>query len=176
MKNLKLILILFTAMVLVSTSCKKSNQPKEMGYEELSKYVGANNALHLFEAAGLTETVPMEGGRTTAKKVKPNAALTTVFDLSLTGTPASLTYTTSTDAYVGGVTRFPTAAGGGLSNDGAVGLWDCGKRWDDPLSAPPSVTCMDNNPAVPGESNYRAFTSDKVTFDVHLSNLVTVNN
>lgn len=145
----------------------KQPEKKQIGFNALSELIGSENALKCFEVAGLTEDNPTKKG---AKQAKANATLAAwLEDITLNGSPSALTYSVSPNAYIGGVTRFGPAP---ITNDGAIGLWDCGRRWDN-VPADPTVTCSDPSP-ISGETNYRAFTADKVTYDVHISPLLKI--
>lgn len=136
-------------------------EKKEMSYQQLAKEIGGENAFNVFDSSGRTESDPVARG---GRRVKPGAVIVVwLNDIVLSGSSSELTYTTSPDAYIGGVTRFVTMS----SNDGAMGIWSCNRRWDF-VTPDPSVTCSD-----PGGSGfYRAFTADKVTYNVHISNVI----
>ena len=179
MKNLILVFIVATLFSCGNKQAEQPTAPKEnvttvkhpkrpVGFDELSALIGKDNAFKIFDKAGLMESNPKAKG---GKSPKANATLAVTEDLSLTGNSAALVYSTSPNAYTGDVQRFGAAP---ITNDGAIGLWDCLKRWDD-TTPPPTINCADTSP-VTGQSNYRAFTCDKVTFDVHLSPLLTITN
>lgn len=144
-------------------------QSKGVSYPELSLLIGSDNAMTVFELKGLTEPHPSQKG---ARQVKANATVVAwLEDLSLVGSPSALTYSTSPNAYISGVTKFGPEP---ITNDNAVGIWSCGRRWDN-VTPDPNVTCNDPSPS-PGESNYRAYSADKVTYDVHVSPLLKIVN
>lgn len=164
----KLIIALFISTALIF-SCSKEYKLVgiELSYEEVSKLIGKENAFRVFDLAGKTEYDPVARG----KKVKNNATVVVWFnDITLTvSATGAIEYTTSPDANWGGCQRFPAD----MSMTGAYSVWSCQRYWGTNQAPPATVTCTDGIPA--GVSNYRAFTSDH-SYDVHISNIVTVNN
>lgn len=167
MKNLKLIIGLFVVTAFIFSCNPKEKKPdsvkvekKELSFDALSALIGKDNAFRVFDSSGKTESDPTAR---VARKPKANAVVITWFnDITLTKVGSDLTYTTSPNAYIGGVTRFVSMD----TNDGALGIWSCNRWW---YGAPePSVTCSDS-----GTGFYRAFTTDR-NYDVHVSNVVNL--
>ena len=93
------------------------------------------------------------------KKAKAGATTFTVFEnaLVLSESGGVLTTSISPNAEWGGVQKFIDIS----TNDGAASVCNWNWSWS---AAPASMTCNSS-----GTGNYRSWTSDKVTYDVHLS-------
>jgi hypothetical protein len=95
-------------------------------------------------------------------KSKKAEALIEVTDLVLTFDGSTFTTTISPNAEWGGVQKFVTMS----TNDGAVSV--CNWNWSG-VAAPASKTCSSS-----GSGFYRSWSTDKVTYDVHLSNVIQI--
>lgn len=173
MKHFKLIITLFIATALIFSCTVKENktpkvEKKELSYEKLSEVLGKDIAFKVFDSAGKTEDNPAARG---SRKPKNNATVVVwLYDITLTvSATGAIEYTTSPDANWGGCQRFPA----NMSMDGAYAVWSCQRYWGATQTPPATVICSDGIPA--GTSNYRAFTSDH-DYQIHISNIVTVNN
>jgi hypothetical protein len=98
-------------------------------------------------------------GSTTArgKKKASDVSLSVFTDLTLTESLGVLTTSLSPDAEWGGVQKFFTID---TTNNGVS---VCNWNWSY-VMAPTSQTCTSN-----GSGSYRSWTSDKLTYDIHLS-------
>jgi hypothetical protein len=103
----------------------------------------------------------MKGGQQEKGKSAKETILT-VGDLSLTISGTTFTTTISPNAEWGGVQKFVTMS----TNDGATS--ECNWNWSG-VQAPTSQTCSSS-----GTGFYRSWTSDKVTRDIHLSNVIQI--
>lgn len=83
-------------------------------------------------------------------------------DLSLSNSAGVLTTSISPDAEWGGVQKFFTID---TTNNGVS---VCNWNWSG-TTAPSSQTCQSNGPG-----SYRSWTSDKVTYDIHVSSFLPV--
>ena len=156
-------ILVFAALVLiVLVSCTKQASkelaPVKMNYEELSKELGSSLAFTLFDNAGKTEADP--ASRTNARKVKANATLSVLADLSLTESGGVLTTTISPNAQWAGVQKFFTIDS--TNNGVSVCNWF---YWSAP-GAGVTKTCQSN-----GAGSYRSWTSD-FDYTVHLSDFL----
>ena len=97
-----------------------------------------------------------------SKSKKAEVALIEVTDLVLTFDGSTFTTTISPNAEWGGLQKFVTMS----TNDGAFSV--CNWNWSG-VQAPASKTCSSSGPGF-----YRAWTTDKVTYDVHLSNVIQI--
>ena len=95
-------------------------------------------------------------------KGKPVKEVILSGDLSLTLSGTTFTTTISPNAEWGGVQKFVTMS----TNDGATS--ECNWNWSG-VQAPGSQTCSSS-----GTGFYRSWTSDKVTRDIHLSNVIQI--
>lgn len=152
MKNVKLIfaLLLVTSLIL---SCKKNANnytlEKITALELKIKYG--------IEIPGIDYN---ESSVARGKKKASTVIVSVIQDLIISG---SVTCTVSPNAEWGGIQKFLALP---LSNDGAISY--CNFNWSN--TAAPSV--MDCPTTISGI--YRGWTSDKITYDVHLSNTITI--
>jgi len=103
-----------------------------------------------------------QSNKSEVNKGKKAEALIEVADLVLTFDGSTFTTTISPNAEWGGVQKFVTMS----TVEGAVSV--CNWNWSG-VQAPASKTCSSL-----GSGFYRSWTSDKVTYDVHLSNWITI--
>ena len=97
-----------------------------------------------------------------SKSKKAEVALVETTDLTLTFDGSTFTTTISPNAEWGGVQKFVTMS----TNDGATS--ECNWNWSG-VAAPASKTCSSSGPGF-----YRSWSTDKVTYDVHLSNVIQI--
>ncbi len=154
MKNL--ILVFVAAITLFSCSQRQaSNQlaSEKMTALELQKKYGIVLDLD-YGGEDATASPNAKGG----KKAKAESITLSVFtDLTLTESGGVLTTTLSPNAEWGGVQKFFTVD---TTNNGVS---VCNWNWSN-TTALITQTCATN-----GTGSYRSWTSDKVTYDVHLS-------
>ena len=93
---------------------------------------------------------------------KPVKEVVLSADLSLTLSGTTFSTTISPNAEWGGVQKFVTMS----TNDGATS--ECNWNWSG-VQAPASQTCSSS-----GTGFHRSWTSDKVTRDIHLSNVIQI--
>lgn len=156
MKQLLLVLIAFTTIIFGCTRQASKKLAKKMTAEELKAKYGI--VLSDFEYEGDETATAPNNGKANGKKQKANAVTLSVFtDLTLTESIGVLTTTLSPNAEWGGVQKFFTID---TTNNGVS---VCNWNWSG-VTAPASKTCNTN-----GTGSYRSWTSDKVTYDVHLS-------
>ena len=151
MKNLITVIVCIVTLLIVASCGKqagKSSAKKMNGVEFTKKY-----------GIVLPSLDYTDGQLARGKKAKADAVLLSVFtDLTLTESGGVLTTTLSPDAEWGGVQKWVVVD----TTNNAVSL--CNWNWSY-TAAPTTITC---NGAVSG-FQYRSWTSDKVTYDVHLS-------
>jgi hypothetical protein len=167
MKNLTVVIAVI-AITLFGCTKRASHQPApvQMSYEQLSKYVGDDNAFKLFDQAGKTETVTDNVSGRVVKKVKEGATLTVEIDLTLTNpSPDNYTCTTSENAKWSAFQDFVT----GATPDPNAGAQSyCNHFYSAPGSAPADESCV-----ITGTGTIRFFTSD-FDYTVHLSNSIII--
>ena len=103
-----------------------------------------------------------QSNKETQRGRKIEAAVVETTDLTLTLSGTIFTTTISPNAEWGGLQKFVTMS----TNDGAVSV--CNWNWSG-VSAPASKICNSS-----GSGFYRSWTSDEVTGDVHLSNVIQI--
>ena len=123
----------------------------------MKKLIIALIAITLFSC---TKEVKQSGQQDRGKPAKETVL--SVGDLSLTLSGTTFTTTISPNAEWGGVQKFVTMS----TNDGATS--ECNWNWSG-VQAPSSKTCSSS-----GAGFYRSWSSDKVTYDVHLSNVIQI--
>lgn len=161
---------LFIAVIAITLfSCTKQElAPVKMTYEQLSKEVGIANAFKLFDRAGKTETVVGANARVSGKKVKENATLDVLNDLTLTNpSPDNFICTTSPNTRWDAFQDFVT----GATPDPNAGAQSYCNRYYSGYStdvAPPNESCI-----ITGSGTIRFFTSDS-DYTVHLSNSIVI--
>lgn len=149
-----LILVLALAMLIVS--CNKqartplASKPEKITVAELKAKYNLDLVAEFEKQYGPARTTPNGKKKPTAQLV-----LTVTEDLVISG---SVSCTTSPDAEWGGIQKFLALP---LAIDGAVSY--CNFNWSY-TAAPASMDCPTTTAGV-----YRGWTSDKVTYDVHLS-------
>lgn len=159
----QLILVFIVAIVAMSCGNKQAEQqsaPTETPVSKVEKLNGLQfKAKFGIEHPGLDYS---SGELARGKKAKADAVVLSVFtDLTLTQSGGVFTTTLSPNAEWGGVQKFFTID---TTNNGVS---VCNWNWSN-TTAPATQTC--NNT---GTGSYRSWTSDKVTYDVHLSPFVT---
>lgn len=148
MKTLIVVFILMLTIASCKRQAEKQPAPKINGIEFAKKYG--------FELPFLDYSSGSSVAR--GKKAKAEAVALSVFsDLTLTESGGVLTTSISPDAEWGGVQKFFTID---TTNNGVS---VCNWNWSY-VTAPSSQTCTSN-----GAGSYRSWTSDKVTYDIHLS-------
>jgi uncharacterized lipoprotein NlpE involved in copper resistance len=162
---MKQLITVFAVIAITLFGCDKqaSNQlaKEEMTATELKEKHGI---VLPFVDYGVTTSSAIDlskGGETSrSKKPKANAVVLVVWfnDLTLTESGGVLTTTLSPNAEWAGVQKWITVD----TTNNAVSL--CNWNWSN-STAPATITC---NGAVTG-FQYRSWTSDKVTYDVHVS-------
>lgn len=167
MKNVKLIIALFTVTAFIFSCNPKQTKPgttpvdkveKKMSFDQLAKAIGNDNALTAFDKAGLTESDPTARG---GRKSKPGVQLTVVEDLVLTQVSGNdFTSTVSDNAQWFSYQVFVPGAG----NDGAYAI--CNHYYNAAGDAPDNESC-----SITTSGNVRTFTSD-FNYTIHLSNIV----
>lgn len=103
-----------------------------------------------------------QSNKSESRSKKSEVALVETTDLTLTFDGSTFTTTISPNAEWGGVQKFVTMS----TNDGAVSV--CNWNWSG-VAAPASKTCSSSGPGF-----YRSWSTDKVTYDVHLSNVIQI--
>jgi len=103
-----------------------------------------------------------QSNKSESKSKKAEVALVETTDLTLTFDGSTFTTTISPGAEWGGLQKFVTMS----TNDGAVSV--CNWNWSN-VQAPAFKTCSSSGPGF-----YRSWTTDKVTYDVHLSNVIQI--
>lgn len=156
---MKKILLVFACVLLVATSCNKqaSNQlasEKMTGAEFTARYGIELPFLDYSHDAGVARN----------NKPKANAVTLVVWtgDLILTESESVLTTTLSANAEWGGVQKFFTVD---ATNNGVS---VCNWNWSY-TTAPATQTCN-----YTGAGSYRSWTSDKVTYDIHVSSFLVL--
>lgn len=145
----QLFLVLIVSAALFSCSSKQASDQLASKKETLS-------AMEVKQRYGIE--LPVFDYTGTARGKKSAATLLTVTtDLTLTESAGVLTTSISPNAEWGGVQKFFTID---TTNNGVS---VCNWNWSN-VTAPASQTCQSN-----GTGSYRSWTSDKVTYDVHLS-------
>lgn len=155
MKNLITVLIAVIVLVSCTRQAKDNFAPKKMNGIEFKAKFG-------FEHPALDYSNSSEVSR--GKKAKAEAVTLAVWfnDLTLTNNAGVLTTSISPDAEWGGVQKFFTID---TTNNGVS---VCNWNWSY-STAPSSQTCQSN-----GAGSYRSWTSDKVTYDIHVSSFLTI--
>ncbi len=113
----------------------------------------------IYSFFGCSKEIKQSNNQDRGKPVK-EVALSSDLSLTLSGT--TFTTTISPNAEWGGVQKFVTMS----SNTGATS--ECNWNWSG-VQAPSSQTCNSS-----GAGFYRSWTSDKVTRDIHLSNVIQI--
>lgn len=151
MKNLILVFAVIAALVIASCSNKQAS--KELASTKMT--ATELKAKYGIEIPSLDYgSAPLARG----KKAKADLVTLSVFnDLILTESAGVLSTTISPNAEWGGVQNFQTID---TTNNGVS---VCNWNWSY-TAAPATQTCN-----VAGTGSYRSWTSDKVTYDVHLS-------
>jgi len=150
MKNIIVLAVIAITLFSCTRQAEQQSAPTEKmnGIQFKAKYG--------FDHPGLDYSNSSEVAR--GKKPKANGVAFAVFtDLVLSESAGVLTTTISPDAEWGGVQNFFTID---TTNNGVS---QCNWNWSN-TTAPASMNC-----AVGAAGNYRSWTSDKVTYDVHLS-------
>lgn len=154
----QLLSVLIAAVVLVSIGCSKASKKSlatQMNAEELKAKYGI--VISDFEYNG-DEIATAAGGNGKSKQKASAVTLSIFNDLTISESGGVITTSISPDAEWGGVQKWVTVD----TTNNATSL--CNWNWSG-VQAPASKTC---DGAVPGFS-YRSWTSDKVTYDVHVS-------
>jgi hypothetical protein len=154
-------LLLVIAAIITLASCNKASKKPlaKINGEELKAKYGI--VLSGLQYDG-DEEIMARGGSNNRKQKASAVSLSVFTDLSLTQSGGVLTTTLSPNAEWGGVQQFFTID---TTNNGVS---VCNWNWSG-TTAPASQTCATN-----GAVFYRSWTSDKVTYDVHLSPFLTV--
>lgn len=156
MKNLILVIALMIGMISCTKQASVKLASEEMTYAKLK----AREKVDVIAAENEYNNTVVGRG----KPIKVHNAQDNVVvwfeDLVLSG---SVSCTTSPDAEWGAIQKFLALP---LSIDGAVSY--CNFNWSY-TTPPPSMDC-----ATTASGVYRGWTSDKVTYDVHISNTLTI--
>jgi len=153
---------LFFLLIVALASCNPKTTKTEIKKEVMTaSELKAQKGIELpflDYTEGEEPTAKPGGGN--GKSKAHNVTLTVFEDLVMSG---SVSCTTSPNAEWGGIQKFLALP---LSNDGAVSF--CNFNWSN-TTAPASMDCPTSTPGV-----YRGWTSDKITYDVHLSIPLTI--
>ena len=162
---MKQLILVFIVATLFSCGNKQAEQPTAPKEETtVLKAPEKMNGLQLKSKYGieLSSLDYTNGTLARGKKVKADAVTLSVFtDLVLTESAGVFTTTISPNAEWGGVQKFFTID---TTNNGVS---VCNWNWSY-VPAPATMTCNSN-----GTGSYRSWTSDKITYDVHLSPFVS---
>jgi hypothetical protein len=152
MKNLILVFAAIITLAACNKQASKKPAPKEtMTAEQLKAKLGIQ-----------LEGIDYGNERGRSNKPKANAVTLAVWfnDLTLSNSAGTLTTTISPNAEWGGVQKFFTID---TTNNGvSVCNWYF-------ITAPATMTCNSNGPG-----SYRSWTSDRTTYDVHVSSFLVI--
>lgn len=151
---MKKILLVFAAVIMFASCTKQVEKPADEPVKMSAIELKAKHGIELPFLDYSNSDVLARGRKAKAETI----TLAVWFnDLTLTESAGVLTTSVSTNAEWGGMQKFFTidATNNGVSV--------CNWNWSY-VAAPTSITCNAN-----GAGNYRSWTSDKVTYDIHVS-------
>jgi len=164
---MKKILLVF-AVLATLTSCRKqaSDQlaPEKMNAQELKEREGIVLP-DLFYEGDEEATATMSNGK--RKQSAAAVEVTVTYDLNAEIVGTTLTGDVSPAAYHASAQKFIDTT----TNDGAIGLWECGRFYNSPgPGVGATTTCQTQGPGF-----YRVYSADFITYNIRLSWFKTYN-